>query len=335
MTNDEPAESVDGAMRPWRLHRSSVVVGVLLGAALVLIDVPGRVLGGSWSTTTGGRRVFEHGWPGAYLRRLTDEPIVNPKAMPMFTPRWGVPWIYSDNWRLWEATPSIGRSRERYWEFRTLLAIGDVACAALVIVAISGLWEFRRRRRSRLLSFQLADIFVLFCAASLALSWIMHQKQEYERESSILAAHGNASINWRDPPRQCTAPAWFESLFGQQLLPDFFWRVTTIELRSPRDAKQSPDDAVITVLSQLSYLSTLRVIYSSQDPFDFSKLRPLERMIALKAWRGRGFFYEEEIEGITQLGQLQTLVVDAENITKAQLSRLEETLPNCKIVNIY
>ena len=51
------------------LHKSSIIVGLIVAVLLVLIEIPGRVVGGLGGSNPS--KVFEHGWPWVHLRRAS------------------------------------------------------------------------------------------------------------------------------------------------------------------------------------------------------------------------------------------------------------------------
>lgn len=105
-----------------RLHKSSIVIGLLVALLLVLLNIPGRLV--DHQTSTGN--TFEHGWPFVFLRRLTDEPgtVVEYLGKPIsvafapvwltrrdavqYLPMWGIPWLSAVNWQFWEADVKKG-----------------------------------------------------------------------------------------------------------------------------------------------------------------------------------------------------------------------------------
>ncbi|MCI0333773.1 MAG: hypothetical protein L0228_11190, partial [Planctomycetes bacterium] len=219
-----------------RLHKSSIVLGLVAAALLVLLNIPGRVIDYQPSF----RKTFEHGWPYIYLRRETREPtkwttyqgmtltlsytpvILGRRDIASYLPTWGIPWLSAENWQFWEAHIEEGIPR---WDFRGATLVLDCVVVLLVLLAVIAAWEIRRRRRPRLLCFGLSDLMVAVSGASLLLGYLVYLNREYQREAQI-DAEKLVSIDdsWFAYEDECIAPVWVRSLIGERFLPNFLWR---------------------------------------------------------------------------------------------------------------
>ncbi len=202
-----------------RLHRSSVVVGVIAACLLVLLCVPGRI----YELYPGSSIKFEHGWPLVYLRRET---VVTPPTATTFKnyrssldslPMGGIPWLSADNWRFWEAADFTDTPRR---EFSPVDLAFDALLLLLLLTSIVILFEYRRRRRASILSFSLTDGFVALTLACCALGWFALIRNTFQREVAAQAA-----LEDEDSPGSCEevciAPAWTRSLVGDRWMPLF------------------------------------------------------------------------------------------------------------------
>jgi hypothetical protein len=206
-----------------RQHKSTIVVGVLLAVALVLIEAPGRVGHGHSGARNEGRLYFEHGWPWVYLRREIEIPAAAGAVRPASVyvrsglPRFGIPWLSAENWQWW-------RADKKRWQFSGWVLFWDVLAAAGVVGLGTWAWERRRRRRTRLLSFGLAEAIVAMTAAGLLLGWVVYQKREFEREEGLRQGGREMLYHWLADGTLCVAPRWLQALTGPAVYPDFLWR---------------------------------------------------------------------------------------------------------------
>ena len=160
------------------LHKSSIIVGLIVAVLLVLIEIPGRVVGGLGGSNPS--KVFEHGWPWVHLRREIKEYNVGfsyPPDPRYRLPHWGIPWLSAENWRIWEADASVVPPR---WDFNTAVMLCDLAVALLVLAGAVVCWEFLRRRRAKLFSFRfgLRGLLLAITAVAAALGWLTYLERE-------------------------------------------------------------------------------------------------------------------------------------------------------------
>ena len=160
------------------LHKSSIVVLVLAAVVAVLIDVPGRVTGGTLGEDQ--TTEFEHGWPWGYLHRENfrhyDIEEVPPERQAYMVadfgvyevdvrrnlPRWSIPWLTADNWPFWDAA----HDQKSHWRFSAWILLADLFLASCIVAILVGVWEWRRRRRPSICSFRLADLLLFVVHSS-------------------------------------------------------------------------------------------------------------------------------------------------------------------------
>lgn len=172
------------------LHRSSVVVGIVIAMVLVLLCVPGRIY--DWDPGLSAKHA--HGWPFVCLRREVylgsitgTAPVISKTYQESLDllPMAGVPWLSVANWRFWESRDLLNNPRR---EFNPFALAADAAVAALLVAAIVMLFEFRRRRRSSVFSFSLMDGFVGLTLACCAFGWFAWLRNSFQQEVAAQAA---------------------------------------------------------------------------------------------------------------------------------------------------
>ncbi len=322
-----------------RLHKSSVVVGAIVAILLVLIEIPGRVIDGAHGPNAS--LVFEHGWPWIYLRRETVEPpltYTTPEGLTLFPainwiafeipwslPNWGIPWLSSANWRFWQASKESGTL---HWGFNGVVMFSDIAVALFVVAAIIAAWEFRRRRRPSLLSFGLADMFLVVASVSAVLGWFAYHEREYLRERQLLAQADRIYDVWYAGDYVCIAPIWISSLTGEQWLPKFAWRTSSVNIQ------RTHQEHVATTCEQIAKLKcvTKVTLHNSGARFRFSALRNLEQLETLELC-GFGGLDGNELDELARLAQLRKIIIDdIDELEVDRLSQLQAKLPRCEIV---
>ena len=326
-----------------RLYKSSVVVGALVAALLILVEVPGRVVDGSHGPHPS--LVFEHGWPWVYLRRETVESpltFTTPDGIsilpnvswtdfdiPWDLPKWGIPWLSSANWQFWQATNESDAPR---CDFNGLILFCDFAIALIVASVIVAAWEFRRRGLPSLFCFSLTDIFLTVASMSAVFGWLVYLEREYQREFQFInrlnVSNGHV---WSDSDRVCIAPTWIRSLIGERLLPEFSWRASTATIELAREVNVN---TICEQLAELKYLNKI-VFLNTGERFRFSALRKFQRLETLELW-DYWTLDEHDCNELAQLTQLYKIILeDKDDIPPHMLTRLESELPNCKIVDVY
>jgi hypothetical protein len=332
-----------------RLHTSSIVVGLIIALLLVLIEVPGRIVGGRG----GGNvwTVFEHGWPWIYLRRETAEPplqtivtldgkrvslqpglVFNP-PYPRSAPRWGIPWLSAENWRIWEADTS---TEPRHWDFKYVTLACDIAMAIVLLIGITTAWELWRLRRATLFSFRfgLRGLLLAISAVAASLGWLTYIERAHQRETVLIERESERSgpmeATWFDVDHVCVAPLWLRSLVGVRVFPEYFWRASAVNIQPERGDKT---DLMCAEMAQLDYVKRIGIEGHLRHPFRFSALRNLAQMKTLEVWRPT-ILDEQDLNELAQLKQLQKIVIEGlHELDPKALARLEAALPDCKIID--
>jgi hypothetical protein len=322
-----------------RLHKSSVVVGLLVAGLLFLIIVPGRIIHGTPSTTL----TFEHGWPFNYLRREAQGRAA-PTPFIMYRgwddvaerPMFGVPWLAAANWRLWEATTdeSKGDHESYRWTFDGRVLLANIAIATLVVIAAMAAWETRRRRRPRLYAFNLADLLLAGTCISGFLGWMVYLESGHRREAELDSLQFDSQQNpWFSDDESCVAPIWLRSLVGEQLLPDFMWRITSVNVIADEEHDYMQ---LVAQLSEFAYLERINFDgIERETDFRLRWLSKLERVKTLQFYSGM-CRDQRQLNELMQLSQLQKIVLaDKEEVEPRTLSALQAALPGCQIVDWY
>jgi hypothetical protein len=332
-----------------RLHKSSIVVGCLLAAITVLTMVPGRVVDyqpACWKT-------FEHGWPLVYLRRQIDEPtlsttvngvtlvlalqppLLNRRDFPSRLPMWGVPWLNAENWCLWQSRPEDedghvwGPNEHQRWRRRVSSLFIDIAACSFIIVALVAAWEFRRRRRPRVLCFTIADMLISTTLISAALCYLVHLNQSYQCELQLnkTAILSTGVVFQRET---CIAPAAIRSLVGERFLPEFAWRTSAVLLDigwPERDAHRLAE-----TIAEYPYITEVAIASSGTVRFPFSTLRDLRlETIDLSDYLT---IDKNDVDQLVQLKTLQKLIVSDWKISPHILDQLRTDLPDCRVITL-
>jgi hypothetical protein len=317
-----------------RLHKSSVVVGLIVLLLLVLISIPGRIVGGMGGSNPS--KVFEHGWPWVYLRRETKEYDVGfsyPPDPRYRLPHWGIPWLSAENCRFWEADNAAASQR---WNLNTAVLLCDLAMALMVLVGAVVGWEFSRRRRAERFAFRfgLRGLLISIAAAAGFFGWLTYLQREHGRETALIdrgdRSSGPMETIWYPIDHVCVAPLWLRSLVGVRVWPEFSWRASAVSIHLERGDKMH---LMVADISQLDYLRKVSIEGYPRRRFPFSVLRNLEQIKTLEIWRPT-ILDEPALNELGQLKQLRKIVIqDKDEIASDVLARLEAALPNCKIID--
>jgi hypothetical protein len=331
------------------LHKSSVFVGIVVGIILVLIMIPGRIVGGApWSWMT-----LEHGWPFNYLRREAVGRAPAPQGFNPYStrqldlrehPMLGIPWLNTDTWRLWvsSTSQSVVGNKTPHWDFDGIVLVFDCGIALLLLIAIVSAWEIRRRRRPALFCFRLSDILFSVALLSVVLGWLVYSEREFHREDRIIDSE------WERKDREeefdtdgwyadefCIAPKWIRSLIGERVLPYYFWRTSAVEITPENGQRLS---TICSELSNFTYLTNVVVQYENEfQGFPYSKLsgvRQLEEIWIDSYWNH--YLNDADIRELAQLTQLKKIVLyDKGDHDPGRISQLEKELHGCKIVDSF
>jgi hypothetical protein len=316
-----------------RLHKSTLVVGLLVALVLVLIEVPGRVVNGIWSAGAIGEAHYEHGWPWVYRFRiqgnaigslLTNTPTGRWLEVRSDLPHRGVPWLSAPNWRFWEnRAPASQLEEPQVSRFNDFLLLADGAVALAIVAVAVMAWEVRRRRRPRALSFRTSEMLIALTAVGMVLGWLVYLERERQREQAVVASFEPDYIAYYET---CIAPRWLQSLVGSSH--GLFWPPSKVWIlvKSTKDA-----DEKLTAVGRLKHVR--RVIVQAGDgirPIHFSRLQPVKSLENLDV-RGYYEINAEDVAELSQLSRLQRLHIFNGIVPPALRERLSSALPNCEI----
>jgi hypothetical protein len=327
-----------GVMVVRRIHKSTLIACLIGSLLLIIASIPGRVI--EWqphSFTT-----YEHGWPFVYLKRRTIEP--HPSYFHPITfsfrrdaiselPSWGVPWLTVDNWMLWESGEYEDDSAR--WRFSVAAFALDVLVAGALLTAVVAGCEMRRRRQRGVFAFNLRDMFAAVAIISLVCGWHVYAMHEYRRELPF------AERGWSDPDsgygvydEVCIAPDFVRALVGDKLMPDFFWRVSTVAIES--DLVDDPDK-LCDELAAFSYLRTICIDYWEEEiHVPFSALRSLKALQRIEIDNSQYVFDKEDIRELSKLTELEEIAFwSLDEVQPELILQLQAALPECRIVDAY
>jgi hypothetical protein len=334
-----------------RLHKSSIIVGLIVALLLVLVNIPGRVVGGMGGEFAS--KVFEHGWPRVYLRReagkrptaefytspegqqlaLSYSPVIYPLNVRSDLPRWGIPWLSVENWRFWEADTMAVPPRR---VFSRVNQLWNIAVSLLLLSGVVAVWQFWRRRRATLLSFRfgLRGLLLAIAAVGAALGWLTYVQREHWRETALIEqvfeSTGPMEGTWFNTDQVCVAPRWLSLLIGVQPFPEYFWRASAVQIQ-PEYGYNA--EFFCSQISRLKYVRKVAVDGHSRIRFPFSALRSLEQLETLEIWT-YPVINRQDVNELAQLKQLQKIVVeDLDEIDPEALARLKSALTNCTIID--
>ncbi len=290
------SQSVVSAALRFRLHRSTWVMVLPVAALLVLVVVPGEHVG-SASTFRFGLPPpyttwfnFDHGWPWTFLQRQYSPQslgIIRSAPTPPIWPTRGVPWLEARGWSFtgaWNQQPNqYPRGQWRSWAL-----VADIGVAIFVVLALTILLEWRRRRR-RAWQFNLADLLGVMLITCVGLGWWMWHLRQHEAEQAFvrfMTVDANG-VEYR-------GPAWLRRAFGQdnltqfnriisvqlsddhrELLPQLGERVPALEIL---DVRFTPEEAELAQIARLRQLEHLDVSGKVTD----AGLRQIGRMANLR-----------------------------------------------------
>ncbi len=203
MSKTEPTQSPAITRRPWyRLHFSTWLFAGLGLTVVVLLILPGKEGWYPWEGSLRQQRAVVHGWPWIYLWRTPRMWWDDPKASSSFA---------------WD----VGDSVE---QFHTLPLIADIAVLAFSLAALCALWDWRRRRTSRL-QFSLRSLLLFVTAVAVALGWWGVERSADEDVRTHMRSMGVRPTNLVSSQRGLVRlvprfPLWTRIAVGdEQLLP--------------------------------------------------------------------------------------------------------------------
>jgi hypothetical protein len=312
-------------MRAPRVHKSSVILGLLALGMMTLIIVPGEIispLGGNF----GGGYVakYAHGWPLTFVTRSYFYDFATSEKTFPDIPKWYVPWIAWDSWQLWESSEEFADQGSN--QIRVAALLLDLLAWLAIPAAFAAAWEWRRRRQLRWRRFRLVDLFLLTTLACMLGGWWTHasrvRRLEIEASEAI----------WDDGHivhEKCRSPEW---LAGEANLPAFFLRTHEVVLM---DANDQQLETFIKAARHFPKLRTLEV-YAQQKPapLRFSRLSAVCQLKILSLGSSGYIADERAAEELGALNQIRFLYVpEKARVPAAVLQELERALPRCQILD--
>ena len=314
-----------------RLHRSTLVIAALGLAIAVLLEVPGRIVGGQLGYDS--HTDFEHGWPWTFLRRHTfaryDYGTIPPERMQRtagfassnamgsmtsdelepryYGYRFGIPSLSAVNWQFWNSQPEdlpLRRPLRPFISWGTLLL--DWIFVSALIASATLLWEIRRRHRPSLWSFNIADLFVAITGVSIALGGAMYFNNEWKKEQQSIDNIASSNRVYASQ-EHCIAPLWLRMLLGDYLLPGISWRTSSVDITWN---EQESIDEIRHALISLPYLSTVSISSSDQSTFPFSALASFKRIRTIDLAE-YPLFKEEDANELLHLGRPCKIIVSS------------------------
>ncbi len=251
-------------MRRPKIHRSTLVVALGMLVPTILVNVSGEIVSPLAGNFGGGYTAeYVHGWPQVYMYRSVDYDFSKPGPDFPDIPKWNVPWLAWDSWRFWRADKRV------LWGG---CLICDFLVGAVLLLGITGAWEWRRRHRARICQFSIGDLLTAFTLVAVLLGWWGFVSQEYDRES--------LHVNVLDEPngaylldKRCRGPRWLSLLVGESNLPERFQRVSFAILANENAKKL---DGWLPHLKSLKHLQGLEVRdWAGPPPVKYSHLKSL------------------------------------------------------------
>lgn len=314
-------------MGRFRLHRSSLVVGMATLVVLTLTVVPGVEEPEQHPIIPS---VLHHGWPWQFCERQVDwvDPGVSDVPTTGF---YGVPWLSPTSWKFWQGEVDF------HWRPLAL----DVLVAVGIAGATVALWERRRRRRASAWQFQLAEVLLAMTVIAAAFGWLNWQRVEHIRELAIEDALGEVDsgpafyLGW-----QYSGPEWLKRLVGLELLPDYLYEFDSAyayEFDTESDCL-AYEEKILPYLKSLRRLQSLELNGPMSDWTEvFRTLRELPHLRTLDLT-----FCEElcltasEVNQLATLKQLAKLVLRSrESVTEEAQRNLVQRMTHCEIVYDY
>jgi hypothetical protein len=337
-----PVPNRPASRRPWcRLHLSTWLVMLSVTMIVALVEVPGEYFAND--TDRVGLPVFNHGWPRIYLKRhwayptpvqyfLTNVAEDDQKA----------PWLVPYQWTFYE---NFGESRLSLPNLILDLMV------ALLIVAIAGaLFEWRRRKRSRLIQFTLRELLLLTLLTAGVFSWWRTEHNRRSIEQELVNQHG---LDRFVKNNQYMGPAVLRKLLGLGCLDDWY-RYDTFLMFEPKSDDVKRCFPLVKNFHSLQSVTVHRAINVGDEQIaDISDLANLEELYLCdakltdegaemisclrnlkKLTVANSQITDASIPALCRLAELKSLDVSGTQITYDGCQQLKSQLPRCIVIRV-
>ena len=319
-----------------RLHKSSLIVGLLALALMSVIVLPGSESGSLDPFLAGlGIKEFDHGWPTVFLHRPVGNPSFiwcqygwRPGYYPS-EPLWGVPWLSWNAWMPW-------RDTETEYEFHLGALFVDLGIMFAIVGMSVAAWEWRRRRRRRVFQFRVTELLLLTTVVAMALGWFGYKKIEHVREgphaNTLLDAEGRlVSVG-----EEYVVPNWLRRLVGEDLVPDYLRRVTVVNIESLDGNAAASVEWMVPHLMQLERCHTIRISDLAIGwEFPFPRFAAISQIRTLDLSDSQ--ILKTDVEGARHLSHMQQItrliVPKRSSLTPEALAIIRQEMPNCEVVD--
>jgi hypothetical protein len=247
------SEAANLSKRPWhRLHRSTWIVIFLLTIVFVLVEIPGtlrRVIHsmGNKPSSTNLTQFFEHGWPCIFFDRkmISTDKYSNLSVDQFFDLEEfdEAPWLMADSWKF-----GIGFESRKFSLFYLIV---DLFACLTIILSVAGLFEWRRRLRTRLFQFTLRELLFITFLTAAVFSWWRTQHNQRVLEQEIVARLEKDGSLWFNKYR---GPKILEKLLGRELLHDC-WAFTECHVGV---CEKQEYERVISCMENFPHLESIR-----------------------------------------------------------------------------
>lgn len=314
------------------LHRSSIVVALILLASTVILVVPAfstgwstsnKIVRGGWGAVVGS---YQHGWPLVFLNRTAVENTPRSITEPLF----GIPWLSINAWADWSA--------EVECEFHLISLLIDIAFIAIVVGGTTLAWEWRRRRRKRVFHFRLSELLLLATLLAGLLGWWTFHRNEYQREATHLHALEQQFAGVFELSDWNFAPQWMLRLVGWKLIPGLFNRTQKVIYWPSTSGSDGTFEVAMPHLRALHRLEILEInLLPRSEDYPFQAIAELQQVRSLKlteidSYHVIDLAVAREIAKAQQLTELDITAWYSKDVTPEARSHLANCLPNCKII---